>query len=145
MYRYSECGLRDVWLVNGYRREPTPYGEAVAVDDVAGLHQAIARRLVESKPKLSGAEFRFLRRELDLSQAKLARSFGLTDQTVAIWEKTGRVPAWADRFIRCLWREQTEGNAQISALIDRLDTLAQPAGGKQLFQETKRGWSAKAA
>ncbi len=146
MYHYTECGLPNVWLVNGYRPHETPYGEAMVVEHVEGLHRTIAMALVNRKPHLSGAEFRFLRKELDLSQARLAAHyFGNDAQSVAMWEKRGRVPKWADRFLRALYREHAEGNAHIHEIVDRLNDLDQQDYERQLFEETASGWMAAAA
>ena len=30
MYHYRECGLRNVWLANGFEQHETPYGPGVA-------------------------------------------------------------------------------------------------------------------
>lgn len=145
MYHYTESGLPNVWLANGYRPHGTPYGEAVEIDDVEGLHRSIAVRLVNEKPQLTGAEFRFLRKELDLSQARLAEYFGNDAQSVALWEKRGRVPKWADRFLRAIYREHAEGNAQIRDLVDRMADLDREGDQRALFEETDRGWMPKAA
>ena len=72
MYRYTEGGLTNVWLSNGFREEDTPYGKGVSIEDVEGLHRVIGMKLVKERAQLTGAEFRFLRKELGLSQAKLA-------------------------------------------------------------------------
>ena len=104
MYQYQESGLDNVWLVNGYSVIDDPdYGECVSISDTLGLHKAIAHNLIFNKPRLIGAEFRFLRKELDLSQKALSDLFGNEEQAVARWEKTGKVPKWADRLLRaCL-------------------------------------------
>ena len=120
MYHYRECGLRNVWLANGYTEHETPYGHGVAIHDVEGLHHAIAQGLTNKGGKLTGSEFRFLRQELGLSQAKLAALMGNEAQTVAIWEKKGSQPKLADRFVRAFYREQAEGNAHIREMIERL-------------------------
>lgn len=146
MFHYTSSGLRNIWLANGYHARKTAYGSALSIDNVEGLHRAIAMRLVNSKPRLTGAEFRFLRKDLDLSQAKLASLFGNDAQTVALWEKTGRVPKWADRMIRLVYQEYTEGNAKIVALVGRLSNLDKAEYGKKwLFEDTRRGWQPKAA
>ncbi len=36
MYRYTDGGLRNVWLANGYLVKETPYGEAVANAECRG-------------------------------------------------------------------------------------------------------------
>lgn len=145
MYHYTESGLRGVWLANGYEERPTPYGKAVAIRDIEGLHRAICRRLIATRPRLSGAEFRFIRKELDLSQAGLAGILGNDPQSVALWERKGTVPMWADRFIRALYREESEGNAQIRALVQRLNRLDEAERERITFERTGRGWKAQAA
>jgi putative transcriptional regulator len=145
MFHYTSCGLQNVWLANGYRRRRTPHGEAVAIENVEGLHKAIAGLLVSRKPRLSGAEFRYLRKELGLSQAKLAHVLGNDAQSVALWEKRGRVPKWADRFLRAVWREVTEGNAHIMAMVERLNDLDETEHKRLTFEETPKGWQEKAA
>lgn len=145
MYHYTECGLNNVWLVNGFKDHETPYGKGVAIEDADGLHRVIALGLVNHKPRLSGGEFRFLRKELDLSQAALARVLGNDEQSVARWEKSGRVPKMGERFLRALYREHAEGNARIREIVDRLNDMDQKAQKKMILEETERGWQARAA
>jgi putative transcriptional regulator len=145
LYRYTECGLPSVWLVNGYRPHQTPYGEAVIVENVAGLHRAIAMNLIAHRARLTGGEFRFLRKELDLSQARLAAYFGNDAQSIAIWEKRGRVPKWADRLLRALYREYAEGNAHIRETVERLTDADREKSERRVFEDTGAGWIAKAA
>src|SRR5258706_12534233 len=103
MYHYTESGLRGVWLANGVREVKTPYGPATSIENVEGLHRAIARKLAAEKPHLSGAEFRFLRKELALTQEALAELVATDAQTIALWERgKKRVPVGADRLIRHL-------------------------------------------
>lgn len=145
MYHYTESGLRDVWLANGYEKRDSPYGKSVAIRDIEGLHRAICRRLIATRPRLTGAEFRFIRKELDLSQAGLARLLGNDAQSVALWERKGRIPMWADRFLRALYREETEGNARIRALVERLSQMDEIEPERLTLERTGRGWKAKAA
>lgn len=145
LYHYLESGLRNIWLVNGFTVYETDYGRGVSIDDVAGLHQVIAKRLIENKPHLSGGEFRFLRKELGLSQAKLGKLWGYDAQTVAIWEKRGRVPVIADRFIRVYYREVAEGNANIAEMIEHLNDLDVREDSRLFFEERRGQWQAKAA
>jgi DNA-binding transcriptional regulator YiaG len=94
---YTQCGLPDVWLLNGFCRRETPYGDAVSVENIDGLHRAIALYLVKKKAELTGCEVRFLRKRLDKTQGELATLLRLDPQTVATWEKdqTG-IPGPAD-------------------------------------------------
>lgn len=144
MYHYTECGLPSVWLANGFTHHDTPYGGATAIENVEGLHRTIGMYLVHRKVYLTGCEFRFLRKELDLSQNALARYFGNDAQSVAGWEKRGRVPKWADRFLRAIYREHTEGNAHIRDIVARLNDMDQQEQERQVFEETPEGWRAAA-
>lgn len=148
MYHYKGASLRNVWLTNGYEVRKTAYGKAVSIQDVEGLHRALALLLITTKPRLSGGEFRFLRKELDMSQAKLGEWMGVEAQTVALWEKTGRVPKGGDRFIRAIYREIAEGNAHIVDLVNRLNEMDRLTHEKKeqrlVFEETSEGWKAAA-
>jgi putative transcriptional regulator len=141
MYHYRECGLRNVWLANGYEEHDTPYGSGVSIHDVEGLHKAIACGLIAKGAKLTGTELRFLRQEMGLSQAKLATMLGNEAQTVALWEKRGGQPKIADRFIRAIYREQNEGNAHIREMIDRLvDADLEETNAKITLLQGSGGW-----
>jgi putative transcriptional regulator len=78
MYHYTECGLRNIWLANGYHVHKTPYGKGMSIEHVESLQRAIAQSLVRKAARLTGAEFRFLRKEQDLSQKSLAGLIGCT-------------------------------------------------------------------
>ncbi len=108
MYHYTESGLSNVSLVNGYTEKETPYGDAVAIDDVDALHAAIGADLIKSPARLTGEEVRFLRQEMDLTQANLAKELKVDGQTVARWEKgESEISGPADGLIRVLyaWHE----------------------------------------
>jgi DNA-binding transcriptional regulator YiaG len=140
MYHYTESGLRNVWLVNGYRQEVTPYGKGVAVENVEGLHKAIGLSLAKERPSLTGMEFRFLRKELGLSQARLAQWWGYDAQSVANWEKRGRVPKIADRFIRVFYLEKVSGNPSVVEIVERLSDMDRQEKQRLTFKETSKGW-----
>lgn len=123
MYHYVECGLDNVRLRNGFVVKQTPYGEAVAIHDVEGLHLAIGVMLAEKAGKLTGKEFRFLRKELGLSQENLAGILGNTDQAIAKWEKTGKIPLASERLLRGLYLEAKTGEAGLMEGIKRINEL----------------------
>jgi DNA-binding transcriptional regulator YiaG len=145
MYHYTESGLRNVWLVNGYTSRRTPYGKGIAIADLEGLHRAIARQIVRLPRPLSGAEFRFLRKELELSQANLADCLGCNVQALARWEKSkSRIPRPAERLLRALHRETDEGNAHIRELVERINARDAAARPKLEFQQRRGQWKAAA-
>ena len=125
MQKFEDAGLQNVWLANGFATKETPYGRAVAVNDVPGLTRAICAALSGKIGRLSGAEFRYLRLHLRLSQKSLAQCFGNTEQAVALWEKTGRVPLWADKHLRILWKAQEAGNETVKKVVERINLIDQ--------------------
>ena len=122
-YHYVESGLDNVWLSNGFVVKETAYGDAVAIEDVEGLHAAIGSMLANQTTRLSGLEFRFLRKELGLSQESLADILDKSNQAVALWEKNDKVPVMADRLIRGIYLEATTGNAKLMASIHLVNQL----------------------
>jgi len=105
MYQYSGCGLEGIFLKNGYTIVKTPYGEAVRIEDVEALHAAIAVDIVRQPLPMSGHQFRFLRKEQELTQADCAALFRVDVQTIANWEKRGKqeVPGPADYGMRLFY------------------------------------------
>ena len=71
-HHYKESGLDNVYLENGYKAIETPYGTGMAVQNADGLHKAIGLWLVAQPIPLNGAELRFLRIEMELTQRDLA-------------------------------------------------------------------------
>ncbi len=138
MYHYTESGLKNVWLKNGYVVKNTPYGEGVSIQDVEGLHKLIGT-IITKRPKLTGPELRFLRKEMAMSQKALATFVGTSEQNVSLWERRGRVPQAADRLIKLAYLEtiSSDGNVQIRALIDRLNDLDATAQEQMRFEKTK--------
>ncbi len=121
-YRYTESGLTNVWLANGYTIRKTSYGEGVSIHDVDGLHRALARAL-SNKPRLTGTEVRFLRKEMGLSQRGLGELLGVTDQAVSLWERKGQLPKTADRLLCLIYVEHDRGNAPIRTTIQRINDM----------------------
>lgn len=77
-------------FANGFKVKETPYGRAVAIQDMEGQHRAIGLHLVRNKKHLTGAEVRFLRKGLDMSQVTLAKCLEVGETTVRNWE-SGRI------------------------------------------------------
>jgi DNA-binding transcriptional regulator YiaG len=137
MYQYKDGGLKNVWLTNGYKVQKTPYGEAVAIDDVDGLTKAICLALTKKPSKLTGAEFRYLRQGLMLSQPSLGQVLGVTNQAVALWEKTGKVPKMADMSIRTVYTAHANGSEQVKNIVTALNESER---FMVVLSETAKGW-----
>ena len=125
-YHYLECGLDDVYLVDGFKRFDTPRGPSIAIEEVDTLHHVIGKHLCLDRKELSGKEFRFLRREMLMSQAVLANLFDVKEQTVHRWE-TGKspVPRAAESLIRLMYMNKVpnvrDRLKQVADLEDEID------------------------
>ncbi len=143
MFHYASCGLPNVWLRNGHEVRETPYGRGVAIHDVEGLHRTIGLDLVNRKPAFSGDEVRFLRKELDMSQAQLARFLGVGESSIRGWEK-GRqsITVPAERMLRLIYREHVAGNGTVRELIERMSETNREAyvAERLELEETQDGW-----
>lgn len=149
MLNYTSCGLRNIRLRNGYEETETPYGKAISIHDVEGLHRAIGMHIVRHNPELlDGDEIRFLRKELDLPQAQLARILDVSEVTVRNWE-AGRhyISGPADRLLRTLYIESVQDGNPIRELLEDLCQLNRDAYDAESLEleETEGGWQASAA
>lgn len=124
-YRYTLCGLPNVFLLNGFDAEFDECGDRfVAVKDVAGLHHAIALHLASNRKALSPQEVKFLRRTMDLTQSELARKLGQSDQSVARWEKgKTEIPGPADRLLRLMLLDAIDAHFEGRHLLEFLDEI----------------------
>jgi len=141
-YRYEDSGLDNIYLDNGYTIHETPYGQGVSIEDTAGLHKAIGLWLVSLPKPLNGAELRFLRLELEMTQRHLAATLGTTEQSLRLWEKNRkkRLGGPADRLLRALYSEYVGGDGSIRRMVDRLAQLDQIERAEARLCETDNGW-----
>lgn len=145
-YKYTMSGLDNVYLLNGYTITHTPYGDAVSIVDVDGLHKMIAQALINKAQRLLPAEFRFLRKEMKMTQGLLAEIFGVTSQTVARIEKGETKPdvpyettfrAYANEII-CKKR------SEITVLIDEINFRTDAHNHNVMLQMKDNKWQRKA-
>ena len=141
-YHYTESGLDDLYLENGYVQHDTPYGPGVSIEDSAGLHKAIGQWLIERPAPLNGAELRFLRTEMELTQRALAGIIGATEQTLRLWEKNRgkHIPGTPDRLVRTLFNEHLGANQSIRHMLERLADLDRLEHDRANFRRTKETW-----
>ena len=141
MYHYTDGGLHNVWLANGYEIKQTPYGEGVSFHNLDGLTTSICIALTKKAGVLTGIEFRYIRSAgMLLSQPALGKLMGIDGQSVARWEKTGKVPKWADKLVRLLYLAQAQGNEPISAAVDRVKTVERLIKQKIVVKESRGQW-----
>ena len=125
LFRYQGCGLDNVYLTNGYRKTVSTAGqEGLFIEDIEGLHHAIAIVIVDSSTPLDAMTFKFLRKELDMSQRQIAKTLGVEEQTVSLWERArAPIPQSAEIFLRTLTKEICSGNAEMLRIVERINTL----------------------
>ena len=145
MIRFDDGGLRNVWLENGYEQHDTAYGKATSFHDLDGLALAICATLTRKPGRLTGVEFRYLRQHLRLSQVSLGKLLGVTEQSVALWERRGRIPLLADKHLRLLWSEKHNGNETIVRTMNRLNDVERLVQQRIVARESRvKGWTATA-
>jgi putative transcriptional regulator len=143
MYHFTDGGLRNVWLKNGYTEHETSFGKGVSFQDTDGLIKAICLALIHKPSKLTGAEFRYIRNAMLLSQKALAQSLGYTEQAVAKWEKNGKIPKAIEYFLRSLYLAKNNGNAKICSVIDMMNLIDRVSNARIIISETKNKWVSK--
>lgn len=142
MLHYISCGLKNIWLRNGYTTIKTEYGDATSIHDIEGLHKAIGLYLVNYMPVLGKEELRFLRKELDLSQSNLANLLGVSESSIRSWENgRAKVPSPADKILRVLYQEKVNGHKDINNLLERISQLNRDTHLNKIWlEETNSGW-----
>ena len=142
MHHYTDGGLKNVWLQNGFEIRSTPYGKGVAIHDVEGLTKAICLALAEKSSPLSGVEFRYIRSGgMLLSQAGLGTMMGADAQSIARWEKHGRLPKWADKMVRVLYMAHADGDQTIRSVVGRVSAVEHLINQKIVVREVRnKGW-----
>lgn len=141
-YTYRESGLESV-LLTGIRVYVCPGCEAQfpEIPNIVGLHQLIASHLTRKAAPLTGAEFRFLRKEIGLKAKDLARCLGVTDVSLSRWE-TGASPInpAADRLLRTLYSLRTvqagraiEPQKFVTAFLEDLKRIATVKAPRPLY------------
>ena len=51
MYEYTGCGLDGIHLKNDYKSVSNAYGDGVVIENLEGLHRAIAGDILYQKPR----------------------------------------------------------------------------------------------
>ncbi|MEN9895673.1 MAG: hypothetical protein RIR97_1525 [Pseudomonadota bacterium] len=121
LLHYKDCGLDQVYLKNGFALETIDGEETLSISDLDGLHMAIGLHIALEKKAPSPKDLRFLRHELDMSQAELADILSVSDQTVARWEKGQREPGGTAVFaLRLVYLLATVPDAKKTKLFRNL-------------------------
>lgn len=138
---YPECGLDDIYLLNGYEPHKTPYGDGVSIKHQDALHKAIGLHLASERKVLVGKEVRFLRTYMQLTQAELGARLGYSAQQVARWEKSlSEMPGAADRLLRIIYLQREGRSPKAEELLKKLEEIDDRSSKHQCFRSTPSGW-----
>lgn len=123
-YHYVDCGLPNVWLDGGVTTVDTGYGPSTAIEDLGELHHQISMDIINSPGRMTGAEFRFLRIELDMSQRALSMVLNTSGKNIQRWEshKEKRVPGPVSFSIGALYAA-SKSDEKLRELVDRVSSL----------------------
>lgn len=147
-YHYTECGLNNIYLVNGFKITKTENGdEEIFIHDIHGLHKAISHTLIFKKGLLEGSEIKFIRTMLDLSQNKLGDRIGCGYQQILLWEKNkNKISKPADRLLKITlltYLDKKIDNGEVFASINEiadLDAAEADQCNEIAFKEVKDSW-----
>lgn len=124
-YHYSESGLDNIYLVNGYEITKNDNGEEeIFIHDIHGLHKTIGNLLVFKHGLLVGNEIKFIRATLDLSQKALGELMGLDYQSILGWEKNKTpISRTADRLLKIIFYSYIN-NESDSSIFDKINEIS---------------------
>jgi transcriptional regulator with XRE-family HTH domain len=105
-YHYTECGLDNV-LIHGIVPVIDDDGdEVVTIRNINGLHRAIALTIIGRNGLMTGKELRFLRTEMGMTQAALAKFVHKEPLSVGRWERgENSIDPNAETLVRLLAKE----------------------------------------
>jgi len=106
-YHYTERGLDYVYLANGFDFIDTPWGKGVHIESAEALHVELGLMVAGLERPLSGAELRFLRERLEMTQEEFASLIDYKDgQRVGAWERgKSKAPRSVEMVLRELYLE----------------------------------------
>ena len=108
-YRYTECGLENVIIKDASFLKDDRGEEVVCIPNINGLHMAITRSILLRQSGMTGAELRFIRTEMGLTQAELADLVHREPLAISRWERGERpIDSNAEALMRLLAMEKLE-------------------------------------
>lgn len=101
-YHYQECGVTNVFLADIDVLECSSCGDrSPLIPNISDLHASIAESFALKPSLLTGAELRFIRKELKLSGREFSRLLGIDHTTLSRWENGKKSPGKpSDRLVR---------------------------------------------
>lgn len=144
LFRYQGCGLDNVYLSNGYHETVSASGEKrLYIENIEGLHNALAQAVADDPASLDAKTFKFLRKEMDMSQRQIGMICGVAEQTVSLWERARvPIPELAGLVLKTLTKEGCSGNAELKRQIERMNELDREIAREIELRSTGDIWEA---
>lgn len=153
-YHYTECGLDNIYLMNGFTIKKLENGEEIIhIHDIHKLHDVIGKILVYKRALLIGKEIQFIRKTMDLSQTALGKLLGVEYQSVLGWEKSKTpISTTADHLLKMIFYAYLSKGKDCAAydVINEISTFdintVQPTKQNKIkLQEKKHQWETAVA
>ena len=123
LHQMKGIGLSNVYLRNGFTMEDSDGDETISYENLAGLYLEIGRAIASTPFTLRAEEFRFMRKQLRMSQADIAALFDKTDQAVAKWEKgLLPVPKAESTLLKVFWLNQKVRATEFKRTVSNFNT-----------------------
>ncbi len=130
-YRYAESGVSNV-ILQGIEVADCPRcgNSDVIIPRMAKVHRAIAQALANSPARLTGEQFRFLRKHLGLSGDQLGHYLHTDRTKISKWERgEDRIGPATDRLVRLLAAAlNSELRPGVSAIAEHLPRISDESG-----------------
>lgn len=140
-FQYRACGLDNVYLRSGYEQRIVRGETYTAVQDAEDLHEAIAEHLVLRRKTLRGQEVRFLRKLLGWTQADAGDALGMSDQSVARYEKDqGVLEGPADRLFRLYVLGHIHGDLDPAKVLEEVRQSDSLTSDDLVLERTDDEW-----
>ena len=135
-YRYTECGLPNVNLLDlDVYYCPECEIEVADIPNPEGLHRLLATEILLNPLPISGAEFRFLRKELGMKPKTFADRIGVDPKTIINWEKSASLSKQNDILVRYIVATSLLEGERLRKAIELLNTLIEDETWEQTEQE----------
>lgn len=130
VYHYTECGLNNVYI-HGLPEVCDDDGDLiVTIPHVNLLHRSIAQGIVSHSKGISASELRFLRSEMGMIQAELAKIAHVDKQTIGRWERSETdIDGAVEALVRKLSIERLE--LEVESSIEELSSMSVPTAAPQ--------------
>lgn len=108
-FRYDACGLDNVEIAGLEFVIDDDGDECIRIPRINELHKLLVRMIVSREKGMSGKELRFLRTEMGMTQAELAKIVKRDVQSIGRWERgENPIEPNAELIIRLLVAEKLE-------------------------------------